>query len=80
MTDSGLAAFNKFLVERDRDLRSIASHTRNEHALTDVRNESWVMSEHIRRTQGIAIDFANPEYQNTLLSFLYPDANDRRAR
>ncbi len=71
MADSGLAAFNKFLVERDSDLRRIASHTRNEHALSDVRNESWVMSEHIRRTQGIAIDFANPEYQNTLLSFLY---------
>jgi hypothetical protein len=71
MIDSGLAAFKKFLVERDRDLRRIASHTRNEYALSDVRNESWVMSEHIQRTRGIAIDFANREYQNILLSFLY---------
>lgn len=64
-----MEAFNRFVLDRESDLRRIARHTRGECAYDDVINEAWLMAERLK--QRTPADISDPAFQQLLLSHLY---------
>lgn len=63
--------FERFTVQRRKDLARIARHTRGEHQFEDVVHEAWVMASTLLTTDGDPLDLANAAGQHTLISYLY---------
>lgn len=49
----------------------MARHSRGEHTFDDVVNEAWLMSHVVAQRAGVAIDFTDASFQQTLLAHLY---------
>lgn len=64
-------AFMQFLQSRRPDLRRIAAHTRGEHTMDDVIGEVWLTARQIGDKRGLDIDFAEPDDQELVLSWVY---------
>ena len=64
-------AFARFQCDRGKDLRRIASATRGEHSLDDVRQEAWLIADQVAHRTGRAKDFDDPDFQSLLIAFLY---------
>lgn len=71
MADKHETAFQKFLIDRKKDLQRIARHTRGEYEPADVQNEAWLMIDHIRNTKDVQLDISNRQHQDFLLSYLH---------
>ena len=63
--------FAQFLQQRHKDLKRIASASRGEHTLNDVRQEAWLIAEHVAHKTGRPKDFKDPDFQSLLIAFLY---------
>ncbi|MFZ5528269.1 MAG: hypothetical protein ACOZE7_16570 [Pseudomonadota bacterium] len=63
--------FNRFTIQRRKDLARIARHTRGEHQFEDVVNEAWVMASTLLTADGEPLDLAHAAGQHTLISYLY---------
>ncbi|MGC0042836.1 hypothetical protein [Ralstonia pseudosolanacearum] len=64
-------AFERFVVQRKKDLQRIARHTGGEHQLTDVLHEAWIMAANLQAPNGTHLDLENAACQEKLLSHLY---------
>lgn len=64
-------AFQRFVVQRKKDLQRIARHTRGEHLFDDVVNEAWIMAMSLQMADGSALDLSDADCQRRLLSYLY---------
>ena len=64
-------AFQRFTIERKKDLQRIARATRGERQFGDIVNEAWIMAYDLSARQGTALDLANADCQEQLLSHLY---------
>ena len=64
-------AFARFQRDRGKDLRRIASATRGEHSLDDVRQEAWLIADQVAHRTGRAKDFDDPDFQSLLIACLY---------
>ena len=67
----GYPEYEKFCVERQKDLQRIARNTRGTHDLSDVKTEAWLMAEQIYSTKAVMIVWTKREDQDLLLSYLY---------
>ena len=63
--------FERFTIQRKKDLARIARHTRGEHQFADVVNEAWVMAWSLKDTNGEPLNLAHAAGQKMLLSHLY---------
>ena len=63
--------FAQFLQQRHKDLKRIARASRGEHTLNDVRQEAWLIAEHVAHKTGRPKDFKEPDFQSLLIAFLY---------
>jgi hypothetical protein len=64
-------AFEAFLRNRRRNLRTISNKSHNESTLEDVESEAWLLAIEMREERGTEIAFSDPDYQDLLLKFLY---------
>lgn len=64
-------AFQRFTVQRKKDLQRIAHRTRGEHKLDDVVNEAWIMASSLQTAEGRPLDLSDQDCQRRLLSHLY---------
>jgi hypothetical protein len=71
MSDEHGIAFQKFLIDRRKDLQRIARSTRGEYEPADVQNEAWLMIHVIRNTKDTQFDISNRPHQDLLISYLY---------
>lgn len=65
------SAFERFIAQRRRNLQLIAYKTRGEHQLSDVVNEAWLIGQELMKRKRIDSGFADPTFQDLLLSHLY---------
>lgn len=70
MTAPDNDAFNHFLAQHKRALQRISRHTQGEVSLEEVHAEAWLMV-HALAGKGRAIDLAETEDQQRLISHLY---------
>ncbi len=63
--------FERFTIQRKKDLARIARHTRGEHQFADVVNEAWVMARSLKTGDGEPLNLAHAAGQKMLLSHLY---------
>ncbi len=63
-------SFLEFCETRQSDLRRIARQSR-EFCLDDMRSEAWLIADRIAIKRGRAVDFADVDDQETILSWLY---------
>jgi hypothetical protein len=66
--DNGI--FERFLLERKKDLQRISGHTRGEHSVGDVQSEAWLLLMDMQ-SKGIAMHLDDPQHQKLLISHLY---------
>jgi hypothetical protein len=71
VADPRYTAFKQFLALRCKDIQRIASHTRNEYTVADVENEAWLIASDLVGDEDFTAHFLNPEFQGTLLRYLY---------
>lgn len=62
-------AFDRFVAQRMKDLKRIASHSEREYQLADVVNEAWIMARDLASNP--PFDFLDTASQDLLLSHLY---------
>lgn len=60
MDDPESADFYEFVAEREKDLRRIATATRQEHRYPDVVTEAWLMGYELGTQKGLSVEFADP--------------------
>lgn len=65
---------------RNRDIRRIASHTRGEYSPLDVEHEAWLLACDLAGVGDVVAALANPEFQDTLLRYLYQNLVRYRER
>lgn len=64
-------AFAQFLQHHRTSLQRIASASRGEHTLDDVRQEAWLIADHVAQKTGRAKDFGDADFQSLLIAYLY---------
>jgi hypothetical protein len=65
------AAYADFLRARASSLRRISYGTRREYSVEDVQQEALVMAFDLLERKGMEPDFANADYQDLLISYLF---------
>jgi len=66
-----MTPFDQFLQARKKDFARIAWHSQGEHTFDDVVNEAWLMGHVVAERTGVAIDFTDVSFQQTLLAHLF---------
>jgi len=69
-------SFLLFQESRRADLRRIARRTRGDFTEDDAGSEAWLIALKIERKRGFAIDFANRDDQELILSWLHRELVD----
>jgi len=64
-------AFQRFVVQRKKDLERIARATRGDYRFGDVVNEAWLMASRLQTKEGEPLNLSDADCQHRLLSHLY---------
>lgn len=82
MKPSSGSAFDRFVVERNKDLRRLARYTRGEQQLADVISQSWLMARELSADDTLE-ELQNLDFQERLLRRLnnfFANHSDRTLR